>query len=60
MKALTLVSSILLPGVVLAGIMGMNFKLDFFDQTSNFFLVIGAMIAMAIVILGIARWRRWI
>jgi magnesium transporter len=60
MKALTLVSSILLPGVVLAGIMGMNFKLDFFDQTSNFYLVIGAMVAMAIVILGIARWRRWI
>jgi magnesium transporter len=60
MKVLTLVSSILLPGVVLAGIMGMNFKVDFFDQASNFYLVIGAMIAMSLGILGVARWRGWI
>ena len=31
MKVLTLLSAVLLPGVVLAGVMGMNFKLSFFD-----------------------------
>jgi magnesium transporter len=60
MKVLTLVSSILLPSVVLAGIMGMNFKLPIFDETANFFLVIAAMVILAVAILGVARWRRWI
>jgi Mg2+ and Co2+ transporter CorA len=60
MKVLTLLSAILLPAVVLAGIMGMNFKVDFFDNTTNFFVVLGAMAGLALAILGIARWRRWI
>ena len=60
MKALTLVSAVVLPGVVLAGIMGMNFHLAFFDEPSNFFLVLGAMLASSAVILLVARWRAWI
>jgi Mg2+ and Co2+ transporter CorA len=60
MKALTVVSSVLLPSVVLAGIMGMNFKLPLFDDPSNFWLVIGSMIALAAAILFVARARRWI
>jgi magnesium transporter len=60
MKILTVLSAVLLPSVVLAGVMGMNFKLDFFEQTSNFWVVIGAMGAMAIAILAVARLRRWI
>jgi len=60
MKVLTLVSAIALPGIILAGVMGMNFQLDFFDNTSNFFLVVGAMIATALAIVGAARWRGWI
>jgi magnesium transporter len=60
MKILTLVSAIALPGIVLAGVMGMNFKLAFFENTDNFFLVVGAMVAFALVILGAARWRGWI
>lgn len=60
MKALTLISAILLPGVILAGIMGMNFKLAFFDEPSNFFVVIGAMVVSSATILGIAHWRSWI
>lgn len=60
MKVLTLVSAIALPGIVLAGIMGMNFALPFFDEPSNFWLVAAAMLVMAGVILGAARWRRWI
>ena len=60
MKALTLVSAVVLPGVVLAGIMGMNFHLAFFDEPSNFFVVLGAMVAASVVILLVARWRAWI
>jgi magnesium transporter len=60
MKVLTVLSAVLLPSVVLAGVMGMNFKLDFFEQSANFWLVIGGMAAMAIVILVVARARRWI
>jgi magnesium transporter len=60
MRTLTLLSAVLLPAVVLAGIMGMNFKLDFFDETSNFWLVLGGMAVLAVSILAIARWRRWL
>jgi magnesium transporter len=60
MKALTILSAVLLPAVVVAGVMGMNFAIPFFDDTRNFFIVVGAMIALAVLILGVARWRRWI
>jgi len=60
MKILTLLSSIALPGVVVAGVMGMNFKAPIFDDPNNFLVVIGAMIAFSLTILGVARWRHWI
>ena len=60
MKALTILSAILLPAVVLAGVMGMNFKIGFFDSPGNFWLAIGAMVTLAVAVLGIARWRGWI
>jgi magnesium transporter len=60
MKVLTLISAIALPGIVLAGAMGMNFKAPIFEDPNNFWLVIGAMVVFAVVILGIARWRDWI
>jgi magnesium transporter len=60
MKTLTLLSAILLPAVVLAGIMGMNFKMSFFDDATNFWIVIGIMAVMAAAILGLSRWRGWI
>jgi len=60
MKALTVLSAVLLPAVVLAGIMGMNFKLGFFDDASNIGYVFAAMVLLAIAILGVARWRSWI
>jgi Mg2+ and Co2+ transporter CorA len=40
--------------------MGMNFKLAFFEATTNFWLVIGGMAGLAVTILGIARWRGWL
>jgi magnesium transporter len=60
MKVLTLVSAIALPAVVLAGVMGMNFQLAFFDTPGNFMVVVGSMVAFALLILAVARWRRWI
>jgi magnesium transporter len=60
MKVLTLLSAILLPSVVLAGVMGMNFPLGFFKDTSHFWWVIAAMGTFAIAMALIARWRHWL
>jgi magnesium transporter len=60
MKALTILSAVLLPSVVLAGVMGMNFKIGFFDEPGNFWFVVLAMLGLAALILGFARLRRWI
>ena len=54
MKVLTLLSAVLLPAVVLAGVMGMNFKLPFFDEPGNFWIVVAAMVVFAVAIV-IAR-----
>lgn len=60
MKVLTILSAVLLPAVALAGIMGMNFKMDFFEVSANFWVVLGAMLLFAVGILGVARARHWI
>lgn len=60
MRVLTLASVALLPSVVLGGVMGMNFKVGLFEEPNLFWVVIGAMIAIAVTTLGIARWRGWL
>ena len=60
MKVLTLVSAVFLPAVVLAGIMGMNFQLSFFDTPENFFIVIAVMIGLAVALVAIAVKRDWV
>ena len=60
MKILTLLSAVLLPAVVLAGIMGMNFAMPFFEDTINFYVVIASMGILAAVIVAVARWRGWL
>ena len=60
MKLLTLATVILLPASVLAGIMGMNFKLGFFDMAWMFWAVIAAMLGIAVLVLSVARSRSWI
>jgi magnesium/cobalt transport protein CorA len=60
MKVLTLISAIALPAIVLAGVMGMNFEVPFFEDPNNYFIVVGSMIVFGLVIVGIARWRRWV
>ena len=60
MKVLTLASVILLPGALLAGVMGMNFKVGLFHNASLFWVVIAVIIAVAPITLGIAKARSWI
>jgi magnesium transporter len=60
MKVLTLVTVILLPASVLGGIMGMNFQVGLFDLTWLFWVVLAAMLGIAVVVLWVARARNWI
>jgi len=59
-KVLTLVTVILLPSTVIAGIMGMNFKAGLFDLAWMFWAVIAAMLGIAVLVITVARGRRWI
>ena len=60
MRVLTWTSVILLPAVVVAGIMGMNFQVGLFDNAALFWVVIGFMVVMAVSTLLVARWRGWL
>jgi magnesium/cobalt transport protein CorA len=60
MKILTLVTVILLPATVLAGVMGMNFRVAFFDLAWMFWAVIAAMLGIAVLVISVARSQRWI
>ena len=60
MKILTILSAILLPSVVMAGVMGMNFELPLFEDTGNFAYVLAVMIGLAVGVVAVARLRRWI
>ena len=60
MKVLTLGTVILLPASVLAGVMGMNFRVGLFDYTWLFWAVIALMLVIATLVLAAARVREWI
>jgi magnesium transporter len=59
-KVLTLVTVMLLPASVLAGIMGMNFKVGFFVRAWLFWLVVAIMVGIASALALAARRRSWI
>ncbi len=61
-KTLTIVSILLLPGALLAGVAGMNvnFKADAFFDSGLFWAVVVAIVVIAFSTLGLARTRRWI
>ena len=62
MKVLTLASILLLPGALLAGLAGMNvnFGAQAFANSFLFWLVVSAIILVALATLALARLRRWI
>lgn len=59
-KVLTLASVLLLPGALIAGVMGMNFDLGIFETAAYFWVVLAVIAAIAIVTLAFARVREWI
>ena len=62
MKVLTLASILLLPGALLAGVAGMNvnFNAHTFGHSPLFWIVVTAIILIALATLALARLRRWI
>jgi magnesium transporter len=60
MKVLTLASVLLLPGTLVAGVLGMNFKVPLFEHTEVFWVVIALILGMAVVTLTVAKLRDWI
>ena len=59
-KLLTLASVIFLPGALVAGVMGMNFKVPLFEHAVGFWIVVGVIVAIALTTLAVARRRNWI
>ena len=60
MKILTLASVLILPGSLIAGILGMNFQLGFFEDSSYFWVALAGMAAVAALTLVLARLRDWV
>ena len=60
MKVLTLGTVLLLPGALIAGIMGMNFKLGVFEENVYFWVVLALIAGLAALTLVAAKKRRWI
>jgi magnesium transporter len=60
MKVLTLGSLLLLPGALIAGVLGMNFKVGLFQESAYFWVVLAVILALAAGTLVAARARRWI
>ena len=61
-KVLTLASILLLPGALIAGVMGMNvnFSSGVFVHSPLFWVVVSAIVTIALATLGFARLREWI
>ena len=61
MKALALATALLLPGSLIAGLLGMNVVVPLpKDSPWSFWLVVAAILAFAGAVLVVARTRRWI
>jgi magnesium transporter len=60
MKILTVINAVLLPALVAAGILGMNFRQSFFERRELFWVVIAGMVALGTGIVAFARRKKWI
>ncbi len=61
MKVLALATVLLLPGSLIAGLLGMNVTVPLnSDNPASFWVVVVAIVILAVVVLTIARTRRWI
>jgi magnesium transporter len=59
MTILTLTSVALLPGALIAGVMGMNFKVGLFTESWLFYVALAMIATVALLTLGIAKIRGW-
>jgi magnesium transporter len=61
MKVLTIATVLLLPGSVIAGLLGMNVVVPLNkDDPLSFWIVVAGVVTLAIVVIAAARSRRWI
>ena len=60
MKILTLASVVLLPGALVAGVMGMNFKVGLFDHAVVFWFVVAGIVTIGVATLAAAKLRDWL
>jgi Mg2+ and Co2+ transporter CorA len=61
MKVLTLATVLLLPGSMIAGLLGMNVIVPLNkDDPMSFWLVVGAIVVLAIGIVAVAKRRSWL
>ena len=60
MKVLTLTSVILLPGALIAAVMGMNFKVGLFSEPILFWVVVAVIAAIAPATILLAKRWHWI
>jgi magnesium transporter len=59
MKALTLISSILLPLTFIASVYGMNVKLPFMNQANTFWVLMGTMLFISGGFIYMFKWKKW-
>jgi magnesium transporter len=61
MKVLTLTTVLLLPGALIAGLLGMNLVVPLpKDDPISFWIVVGAIVLLALSIVVVARRREWL
>jgi len=59
-RALTIISVIMLPLTLVSGIYGMNIALPFQEDPMAFGMIIGLLLVIAGSMLAIFRWRGWL
>jgi Mg2+ and Co2+ transporter CorA len=59
MRVLTFVTVLLGTLALVAGVMGMNFELPFFQDPRGFWIVAGSMLGGSLLALAVGKWRKW-
>jgi magnesium transporter len=61
MKALTMVSTVILPMSLISGVYGMNFKhMPELEWQYGYYMALGVMVVIAAVAFGVFYWRKWL
>ncbi|MCT4592522.1 MAG: magnesium transporter CorA family protein [Candidatus Gracilibacteria bacterium] len=59
-KILTVFSAVMMPLTFITGLFGMNFRLPLQESPIAFLFIIGGMGSLAIIMLLISKWKKWI